>query len=179
MTHDVQIKLGAKPLRLRPTFDALREIEARLGMSGPTILQVHMRGDLGLAEMAALVAIGLTEAGEEHTGEETIAKRLFEAGIAEREVRDPVGAYLVELVFHPPGLSKKNAMAKLDQANRIFGLLFTLLQDPSASDQETSDASHRESSGQSPSFTSKQDASSTPPPADPAPGPFKSADPAD
>lgn len=106
---DIQIRLGAEDWRLRPSFGAMREIEAATSSSCATLLQLLARRELHIAEHAWIVYHGALEAGHKPTDPEAIGKRLWEKGVDLPAVRDPVAHYLIELLYAPDEQRKKAA----------------------------------------------------------------------
>lgn len=145
---DVQIKLGPKVYGLRPSFGAMREIEAATGSSCATLLQLLARMELHVEEMAKIVYHGTAEAGESFDLE-AIGKRLFEGGAASPDTRAAIADYLAELLYAPDTARKKSAGEWFRQTDEITSQIFSSLPTQSDGDPETSMEPLPESSGPS------------------------------
>lgn len=146
---DVEIRLGAKTYNLRPTFGAMREIEAKTESSCATLLNMLARSELHSSEMALIVYYGMVEADEKPTDPEAVGNRLFEAGIGSQPIRDAVAAYLGELLWAPDKTRKKAAGEWWRAIEEITSLMFSVPPISSDGDHETSGQPLPESSGQS------------------------------
>lgn len=146
---DVEIKLGGKLWRLRPTFGAMREIEAACKSSCATLLQLLARQEMHSSEMALVVYWGMVEAGENPSDPEAIGNRLFEAGVASDEVRTVVADYLIELLFAPDAARKKLAGEWFRKTQAIISQAFSLAPMDSDGGPETSGEQLPENSGPS------------------------------
>lgn len=78
---EVAIRLGGRDYVLRPTFQALCEIETRTGRGIVALARRTAAGDVGVAETAAIVTAGLRAAGEPATFD-TVGRLILEAGLA-------------------------------------------------------------------------------------------------
>ena len=118
MRELVKITLGGAEHNLRPTWEAYGEIEARCGpLNG--LWQSVGYGTATLAQMAAIVTIGLRAAGSldgRKIDEATVSQRLYEAGPWSNEVRVPITEYLESLGWTPDQRKKLQA-----EADRIAG----------------------------------------------------------
>jgi hypothetical protein len=83
---------GEKTFVLRPTFQALAEIEGRAGTGVVALARKAAAGELGIGEAAAIVAAGLRAAGEP-AGHDKVGEMVFRTGLI--EVLPAVGAFLV------------------------------------------------------------------------------------
>jgi len=146
---DVEIQLGAKTYNLRPTFGAMREIEAKADSSCATLLNMLARSELHSSEMALVVYYGMVEAGENPTDPEAVGKRLFEQGIGSSRIRDSVAAYLGELLWAPDAARKKSAGEWWRGNEEITSLMFSVPPISSDGDPETSGQPLPENSGPS------------------------------
>ena len=133
----LQVTLGGRGYRLRPTFGAIREIEARCNSSCATLLELLARRELHAAEMAHIVYIGGAEAGEKFTDPEAVGKRLFEAGVSSDAVRGPIAAYLAELLFAPDTARKKAVGEWWAASEEITSRMFSVPPISSDGDPET------------------------------------------
>lgn len=145
---DVDIKLGPKVYNLRPTFGAMREIEAATGSSCATLLQLMARMELHVEEMAKIVYHGAAAAG--HSFDlEAVGKRLFDEGVGTSAIRQPIAEFLAELLYAPDTARKKSAGEWFRETDEITSQMFSLPPTPSDGDQGTSTGPLPESSGQS------------------------------
>lgn len=144
---DISIRLGAKTYHLRPTFGAMREIEAKTESSCATLLNLLARSELHASEMALVVYFGMVEAGEKPTDPEAVGKRLFEAGTGSQDIRDAVAAYLGELLWAPDTARKKAAGEWWKASEEITSLMFSAPPTSSDGDLETSGPLLPENSG--------------------------------
>lgn len=104
---DVEIKLGGGVFNLRPTFGAMREIEARTKSSCATLYGLLARQELHIDEAALVVFYGMDAAGEKPTDYEAVGKRLFEERITTPHIRDSLARYFLELLYAPEEARKK------------------------------------------------------------------------
>lgn len=146
---DVEIKLGGRSYRLRPTFGAMREIEAECKSSCATLLNLLARHELHCSEMAIIVHHGMAAAEQNPTSYQDVGEALFELGIGSPKVRDPVAEYLTELLYAPDGAKKKDVGEWWRASEEITSKMFSLQRTPSDGDPETSGDQHPESSGPS------------------------------
>lgn len=135
--------------RLRPTFRAMREIEARTQSSCATLLQLLSRMELHASEMAQICCLGLQEGGETQADPEAVGNRLFEAGITSDAVRTGVAEYLIALLYAPDDVRKKAAGEWWKEIARTTSLTFSVLPTASGGDPKTCGQPLPESSGQS------------------------------
>lgn len=146
---DVEIRLGGKVYGLRPAYGAMREIEARCQSSVKTLLQMLAKGEMHLSEMAVVVYHGLAEAGDTPSDYETVEKRLYENGADLPAVRDPIAAYLSELLYAPDSARKKAVGEWWTVNEEITSLMFSAPPMQSDGDPETYGDPLPESSGRS------------------------------
>lgn len=144
---DVEIRLGGGTHHLRPTFGAMREIEARTNSSCATLLQMLAKREMHLSEMAMIVYHGMVEAGEKPTDYEAIAKRLFEAGAGSEDVQNAIAQYLIELLYAPDSARKKAVGEWWALNAEITSLMFAGRPTASDGDPETSTPPLPENSG--------------------------------
>lgn len=145
---DVHITLGPRVYNLRPSFGAMREIEAATGSSCATLLQLLARMELHVEEMAKIVYHGTAAAGD-NLDAEAIGKRLFEGGAGSTEIRTAIADYLAELLYAPDSARKKSAGDWFRQSEEITSLTFSSLPTQSDGDPETSTDPLPENSGPS------------------------------
>lgn len=62
---EVEITLDGKKWPMRPTFQAIREIEHATGMSAPRLLRQVMESDARVDHIARVVAIGVKAANDD------------------------------------------------------------------------------------------------------------------
>ncbi len=89
---EVELKLGGKTYTLRPTFEALCEIESRLGMGIVELVTRVPRNRLALRH-AAVVAHEGARAGGHDDDLETIGAAITEAGL--QNVMEPLVRFLL------------------------------------------------------------------------------------
>lgn len=152
---DIEIRLGARTYNLRPTFGAMREIEAQCKSSCATLLQLLARHEMHSSEMALVVYFGMVEAGESNIDVEAVGKRLFEAGIGTDAVRKPVADYLTELLYAPDAARKKAAGEWFAETEAITSRMFSPAPTDLDGDPETYGQSLPASSGRSSKRSSK------------------------
>jgi len=78
---EVAIRLGGRDYVLRPTFQALCEIETRTGQGIVALARRTAAGDVGVTETAAIVTAGLRAAGEP-AAFDTVGRLILETGLA-------------------------------------------------------------------------------------------------
>lgn len=146
---DVEIRLAGKPWRLRPTFGAMREIEAACKSSCATLLGLLAKHEMHSTEMALIVYWGMVEAGEKPSDPESVGKRLFEAGISADHIRASVADYLAELLYAPDSARKKAVGEWFRETDAITSQMFSLAPTDSGGDPETYGDPLPENSGRS------------------------------
>lgn len=152
---DVRIKLGGKDHPLRPTFGAMREIEAQCGSSCTTLYGLLARQELHIGEAAKIVYYGLTAVdAKAATDWEAVGNRLFEERIASPHIRESIAAYLLALLYSPEDARKK-VDGEWRENEAIISASFSSQQTDSDGDPETSGQSLPESSGRSSKRTVK------------------------
>ena len=77
---DVGITLGGKEYVLRPTYQALIEIERMTGGTMTTVARRILDGDIGMGDATAIITAGLKAAGEPATTE-AVGKMVYDAGL--------------------------------------------------------------------------------------------------
>lgn len=107
--NDVEIRLGGQQMLLRPTFGAMREIEAQTGSSCETLYGLLVRRELHIGEAAKIVFYGLDAAGARPSDFEAVGNRLFEERISAQHIRDSLAEYLLALLWAPDEAKKKLA----------------------------------------------------------------------
>lgn len=146
---DVEIRLGAQVLHLRPAFGAMREIEAKTQSSCATLLNLLARHELHASEMALIIFHGLQEAGEAATDPESVGNQIFKKGIGSPEIRNPVAAYLSELLYAPDSARKKAVGEWFAEIDEITSQMFSSPRAPSDGSLETYGEALPENSGRS------------------------------
>ena len=91
---------------LRPTWQAMAEIEQATGQGFITLLRKAATGGMGLSETAAVVTAGLRASGEAGAKGTTVAAMIFETGIA--NVIAAINPFLINAMNggEPPGEAK-------------------------------------------------------------------------
>ena len=99
---EVEITLDGKAYVMRPTFEAMAEIEAKIGHGILWLATRASEGDIGITEVAVIIAAGLKAAGEPATAD-TVGPIVFRTGLV--KVLVPVGEYLTSALMggEPPG----------------------------------------------------------------------------
>lgn len=145
---DVEIKLGGKVWNLRPTFGAMREIEAQTNSSCTTLYGLLARGELHISEAAKIVYYGMQEAGEKPSDWEAVGNRLFEERVSTPHIRDSLARYLLELLYAPEDARKKFD-GEWRENEEITSLISSSPRTQSDGDRETYGDPLPENSGQS------------------------------
>lgn len=99
---EVEIMLDGKAYVMRPTFEAMAEIEAKTGHGMLYLATRTAEGDIGITEAAMIITAALRAAGEPATVE-TVGPMIFRTGLI--KVLAPVGEYLTNALTggEPPG----------------------------------------------------------------------------
>lgn len=160
---DVKIRLGGKVYGLRPTFGAMREIEAKTESSCFTLLQMLAKHEMHASEMAIVVYHGMVEAGETASDPEAVGNRLFETGVHSDDVRSAVAAYLSELLYAPDSARKKAVGEWFEATDAITSLMFSVPPISSDGDPETYGQPLPENFGESSKPSVKRRTQSEPP----------------
>lgn len=145
---DVMIRLAGRDYPLRPTFGAMREIEAQTGSSCATLYGLLARQELHLGEAAKIVFYGMEAGGEKPSDWEAVGNRLFEERIASQHIRDSIAGYLLALLYAPETARKKLDGEWLEN-EAITSPNFSSPHTASDGDPETSGQPLPESSGPS------------------------------
>lgn len=165
---DIEIRLGGEVWRMRPTFGAMREIEAATNSSTATLIEMLRRDAMHVSEMAIIVFSGMEAAGGRPTDYEAIGKRLFEEGVGSKPVREKIAAYLFELLYAPDEAKKKSALDAWRKSEAAISQILSLARTASDGDRATFGDLPLESSGASSPPTVK-DTTRPPEPAQAAP----------
>jgi hypothetical protein len=88
---EVEITLDGKSFTLRPTFQAMVEIEAVLGKGLLGLVRRISEMEFGYTEAQAVITAGLRAAGEKATPEK-VGEMVFRTGLA--ELAGPIGSFL-------------------------------------------------------------------------------------
>lgn len=89
---EVEITLDGRKFVMRPTFQAMVEIEAATGRGLLGLVRRISEMDFGYAEAQAVITAGLRAAGEQATPDK-VGEMVFNTGLA--AVAGPVGAFLM------------------------------------------------------------------------------------
>lgn len=79
---EVEIRLAGRTYVLRPTFEAIVELERETGMGLIRLMSMFNAGDYGLSLLAATITAGLHGAGES-AKPAAVAEMVFKTGIAD------------------------------------------------------------------------------------------------
>lgn len=91
---DVEIVLDGEAHMLRPSFQAICEIEAVTGLSTFALTRTLIARDVKVRDVAVVVAAGLKAAGAEGVKLDIVGGMLMRAGVMEPPVYGPVLAFL-------------------------------------------------------------------------------------
>ncbi len=91
---DVEIVLDGEVHVLRPSFQAICEIEAATGLSTFLLTRTLIARDVKVRDVAIIVAAGLKAAGAEGVKLDTVGGMLMRAGVMEPPVYGPVLSFL-------------------------------------------------------------------------------------
>lgn len=169
---DVEIRLGGQVYGLRPTFGAMREIEAQTKSACATLLTLLARQELHVSEKALIVYHGMLAAGLKVTDPEAVGNRIFEEGAESPAIRNAIAEYLSELLYAPDSARKKAVGEWWEASEEITSLMFAVPPISSDGDPETSTPPLPENSGTASKRSVKNPMPSDPPPDSPpdAPG---------
>lgn len=92
---EVEIALAGRRFTLRPTFQAIAEIEKQTGCGLIELLQCLSGGGVKVSDLAAIITAGLRAAGEPARFDK-VGAMLLESGL--EPVMQPVGEFLVGAV---------------------------------------------------------------------------------
>lgn len=98
---EVEVTLDGKSWTLRPTFEALCEIEDSTGVGIAVMLRRFGEGSFGVRDVAAILAAGIAATGKPAPGIERIGEIVVEQGIASFVA--PIGVFLAGAVGIDPG----------------------------------------------------------------------------
>ena len=91
---EVTVRLGGEDHVLRPTFQALCEIEAATGEKLVPLVQAFAAGRYGARDLAIVVTAGLRGAGERDAKVETVGAMLAGQGFADQGTLQAVVTFL-------------------------------------------------------------------------------------
>lgn len=91
---EVTIELGGRSWVLRPTYQAIAEIEAATGKSIMDLARLVASTRYSARELAVMVAGGLRGAGEKGVQVDTVGEMLVQAGVANPATIKPVADFL-------------------------------------------------------------------------------------
>jgi hypothetical protein len=89
---EVEIELGGRRFVMRPTFQAIAEMEKQTGRGVIELLQSLSDGGLKVSELAAIITAGLKAAGEPARYDK-VGALLLEGGL--EGIVPPVGEFLI------------------------------------------------------------------------------------
>ncbi len=111
---DVAVTLDGRECVLRPTFDALVEIEERLGIGLVPLAKRFVAGEFGIREVSVILAAGLRGAGQKVP--EDLGNKIVKAGVLS------FTQALVQLLTNAlQGDSEGNAEAATGEVQRFPG----------------------------------------------------------
>lgn len=91
---EVAVELGGVMYVMRPTFQALREIEVGTGQKLVPLVEAFARRNFGATDVAVVVTAGIRGGGEKAATFEKVGDMLAEKGIANPEVVSAVILFL-------------------------------------------------------------------------------------
>lgn len=94
----------ARDFALRPSFEALQEIESRLGNIWPLVRRIHEQQDVGAVQLAVIVTAGMRAAGAP-AELPLVGDMLVRTGLTSAAVQEPVLEFLTNALTggQPPG----------------------------------------------------------------------------
>lgn len=90
---EVPIKLDGKDFILRPTYQAIAEMEASSGLSVVTLTRLIASGRIKMIDLAAVICAGLKAGGAPATIEKA-GELVFKTGVTDDSMMAQVGTFL-------------------------------------------------------------------------------------
>jgi len=97
----VTVTLGGASYRMRPTYGAMRDIEARTGLTVQELLELVVAQRVRLEEAVLVVWYGCQAAGEAFSGIDDLGKVIFEERITSVNIRKALAQFLLNCLYVP------------------------------------------------------------------------------
>lgn len=91
---EVEIRLGSRTWTMRPTHEAIVEIEEATGLGILGVYRLFLTRDIKYTEMAAVIACGLRAGGERQASERGVRQLLWEEGLDRDGLYTSIQAFL-------------------------------------------------------------------------------------
>ena len=105
----VNITLGGASYGMRPTYGAMRDIEARTGMTVQELLELVVAGRIKIEEAVLVIWYGCQAAGEAFDGIDAVGHVVFGERISSQTLRASLAQFLLNCLYAP-----KEAQGKWD-----------------------------------------------------------------
>ena len=104
---NIKVSLGGASYNMKPSYDAMRDIEDRTDFTIAELLEVLVAQRIKIQEVVTIIWFGCQSAGEAFDNVEAVGKVVFEQKISNPRLRKSLSEFLLACLYSPEDAKKK------------------------------------------------------------------------